>query len=525
MRKPLWIVGGVVLAAAIVLAAVTWYCWQLPRVRGQIESILSAELGGRVELANLSIAFGPRVRVFGGGLVLHHQHHPDLPPLVRIEGFVIEASPFTVWRRPYRIERVRVTGLRIFIPPGDDEEERRAGREGAPREQDSGGERGVAQKLGDPARVVIGELISENALLEIGTSKPGREPRRFEIHDVNLRDVRFDRATRFEAHLTNPTPAGTIRATGTFGPWEAVEPSLTAVAGTYRFADADLGTIKGIGGILESRGEFSGRLERIHVKGSTTTPAFSLDIGGAPVSLETVFSAIVDGTNGDTLLNPVAATLGETPIRATGGVLHTDGRQGRVIILDVAIDEGRLQDVLRLALKESPPPMSGALTLTTNLEIPPGEKPVPEKLELDGEFSVTALRFASNPLQEKIDDFSRRARGTPRAAGVKDVPSAMRGTFRLRNGTLGFSGLSYAMRGALVRLDGHYVLASKAIDFRGTVRLDARLSETMKTGWKALLLKLVDPIFAKDGAGAVIPVRITGTASAPDVGLDVGKVF
>lgn len=527
MKKLLWIAGGVAVAAALVIVVVTVRRWELPRVRAQIESILSEGLGARVELANLSISPGLPVRVFGGGLVLHHEHHPDAPPLIRIDEFVIEASPFTVWRHPYRIEAVRLTGLRIFIPPrdADDEPGPRRAEEAGPRAQRPGADQGMAQRLGGTSRVVIGELISKEALLEIGTSRPDRDPRRFEIHDVTLRDFRFDRATPFEAHLTNPMPAGTIRASGTFGPWEATEPGLTAVAGEYHFADVDLGTIKGIGGILESRGEFGGRLDQIRVKGTTTTPAFSLDIGGAPVPLDSRFSAIVDGTNGDTRLDPVAATLGATPIRATGGVLHVEGRKGRVVVLDVAIDDGRLQDVLRLALKESPPPMSGALSLTTNLKIPPGETPVPQKLELDGEFSVTALQFASGTLQKKIDDFSRRARGAPKSAGGEGVKSAMRGAFRLRDGTLHFRGLSFAMRGALVRLDGRYVLASKAIDFRGTVRLDAKLSETMKSGWKSLLLKLVDPVFAKDGAGAVLPVKITGTASEPDVGLDVRKVF
>jgi hypothetical protein len=42
----------------------------------------------------------------------------------------------------------------------------------------------------------------------------------------------------------------------------------------------------------------------------------------------------------------------------------------------------------------------------------------------------------------------------------------------------------------------------------------------MTTGVKSKLLKLVDPFFAKDGAGAVIPIRITGTKSSPKFGLN-----
>ena len=49
--------------------------------------------------------------------------------------------------------------------------------------------------------------------------------------------------------------------------------------------------------------------------------------------------------------------------------------------------------------------------------------------------------------------------------------------------------------------------------------LDAKLSQ-MTTGWKSVLLKPVDPFFSKDGAGTEIPVKITGTESAPHFGLD-----
>jgi hypothetical protein len=37
-----------------------------------------------------------------------------------------------------------------------------------------------------------------------------------------------------------------------------------------------------------------------------------------------------------------------------------------------------------------------------------------------------------------------------------------------------------------------------------------------------LLLKPVDPFFKKNGAGAEIPVKITGTKGAPKFGLDLG---
>jgi hypothetical protein len=44
----------------------------------------------------------------------------------------------------------------------------------------------------------------------------------------------------------------------------------------------------------------------------------------------------------------------------------------------------------------------------------------------------------------------------------------------------------------------------------------------MTTGFKSILLKPVDPLFSKNGAGTELPVKITGTKSEPHFGLDFG---
>ena len=63
----------------------------------------------------------------------------------------------------------------------------------------------------------------------------------------------------FTATLTNPLPKGQIETTGTFGPWQKGDPGATPLGGDYSFQKADLDTIKGIGGILNSTGIVRGR--------------------------------------------------------------------------------------------------------------------------------------------------------------------------------------------------------------------------------------------------------------------------
>ena len=73
-----------------------------------------------------------------------------------------------------------------------------------------------------------------------------------------------------------------------------------------------------------------------------------------------------------------------------------------------------------------------------------------------------------------------------------------------------------------MNLQGVYSLDGKKFDFFGKVRTEAKLSQMVSTWWKSLLLKPVDPFFAKNGAGVEVPVKVTGTNGDPKFGLDFG---
>jgi hypothetical protein len=105
------------------------------------------------------------------------------------------------------------------------------------------------------------------------------------------------------------------------------------------------------------------------------------------------------------------------------------------------------------------------------------------------------------------------------------VASDFRGRFKLAGGKLTLPDLTFAVPGAAVQLAGVYRLKPETLDFKGQLLLDAKLSETV-TGFKSVLLKAIDPLFKqKDGTGSVIPIKISGSRSAPQFGLDRGRVF
>ena len=137
-------------------------------------------------------------------------------------------------------------------------------------------------------------------------------------------------------------------------------------------SNADLGFFKGISGTLSAHGNFEGTLERLTVNGQTDTPNFMVNLSGHQVPLRTTYRAIVDATNGNTTLDPVDATVLNTRIVSKGGVYEVEGVHGRIVKLDVTIESGRLEDVMRMAVKTARSPMVGGLTLSTALTIPPG---------------------------------------------------------------------------------------------------------------------------------------------------------
>jgi hypothetical protein len=97
----------------------------------------------------------------------------------------------------------------------------------------------------------------------------------------------------------------------------------------------------------------------------------------------------------------------------------------------------------------------------------------------------------------------------------------MTGQFTMGSGVLRFRKLQYTLPGADVALAGVYSMDGNKFDFTGTVRTKAKLSEMVASWWKSLLLKPVDPFFDKNGAGAEIPVKISGTKGSPKFGLNL----
>lgn len=535
-----------ILAIAAVTAGNIYLHRAGPLLKAKVVETLSTRFDSRVELDQFHAAFLRGFQVSGSGLKLFPNHLEIDGPMIAVDHFSFRVLD---WRQllhtPLVVDRVQVSGLSIHLPPKNQ-------RANMPHlDQHPDNDTGHTGKI----QILVNEIDVDRADLVIENGKPGKVPLDFLISHLQLRSVAAGQPMRFHAILVNPKPVGDIDSTGDFGPFDTQSPGDTPVSGRYTFRNADLSTIKGIGGMLASDGTYKGQLNRIEVDGTTTTPDFRLDIARHPVPLNTTFHAIVDGTNGDTYLQPVDAWLLHTHILAQGQVVHVAGVQGRDIRLNVTVDPGRIQDMLQLSVKSSQPLMTGEIRMHTKFDLPPGPASVTDKLRLDGSFDLSDTHFTSDTIQSKVDELSLRGQGKAGQANhegnamknrkqdkgqapatdaaqngnadssqeqapiTADIASEMRGNFTFGSSRVGISALNFLVPGAAINLQGVYALDGQTLDFNGTARLDAHVSQ-MVTGWKSLLLKPVDPFFAKDGAGTLVPIKVGGTTSHPDIGLD-----
>ena len=578
IRRWMWWMIWIALAGGIAfLVVLAWVAHNAePILKQRVIANLEQRFQTHVGLDELHISVFKGLQVTGNGLRIDQPAEaseeapataqppaggfsakPNTAPLISVRSFSFRTGVRQLMEPSMRLDLVRVDGLRIRIPPKQHETEGNAETEGSPPAKKK---HGLFARMHIPSakpnsaasqwRIVVDKIICADVILTIETDKPGKQPLIFPIRNVTLHDVGRGALMPFEANLINAKPVGEIASTGHIGPWRADDPRETHVDGAYSFTNADLGPIKGIAGILSSTGSYSGALARIDVTGSTNTPDFSLDTARHKMPLHTDFNATVDGTTGDTVLNSVHATLGHTVLNVQGSIIRadadvnpstpvlTDAQQtldqaarlqdtiGHIIRISVQSDHARIEDLLNLGVRTTPPLMNGAMTLRAHLTIPPGTASVAQKMTVQGSFTIRDATFANPQWQGTVNKLSARASGDAEKAkrgDLEPVSTQMGGDFSLAAAMLNMSKVHFQMPGAAVDVAGRYSLDGDTFDFAGTARTSATASQ-MLTGWKSLLAKPFDKLLEKNGAGVEVPITVSGTRSAPKFGVDAGKL-
>ncbi len=515
MRASLRYVPAVIALLVIGAAIATYlYVGKLgPQARDRVIQALAERFDAQIDLKSFHLTFFPEPKLVCDGVAIRHKNWNDPDPLIYVRRLTANAGFATLAGGANTVDLVRMEGLVVHLPA--------RGRSTAqPAATEPAAEAGHDTTR---FRFLIQTIIADGAILEVEPKIPGKLPLHFDIQELTLRSVGPGQPMSFKTTVTNVKPPGLIDSTGEFGPWQRDDPRTTAVSGSYTFQNADLSVFKGISGTLSSDGSYQGMLQRIEVDGTTDTPAFALKRGRAPVHLITSFHSIVNGIDGDTILDPVDARFLHSEFLCQGKIIHQPGPNGKTVSLDAVTRRGRIEDILRLVIGGNQPALTGAVNFRTKITIPPGPQEVLDKLKLDGEFGIVSAKFTSAGVSQRLDALSQRALGIPKKdeqESGQTVASDFKGRFRLANGVASFSQLSFSIPGALINLAGTYGVRSQQVDMQGAFRMQATLSQT-QSGIKHWLLKPFDLLFAKRGAGFLLPIKITGTKDHPEFAVNL----
>ena len=523
-----------------------------PFLRSLIVEWLEQKFQARVELDSFHVSIAEGVRAEGKGLriwppaqligVANGTQTPG-KPLIDLAEFSFRAPLHYSSGKPIRISQITLRGLDIDIPPRPHPTQGETTVEAAPPQSSTGSQVAAGSQsaagskpsglrgLG-PLNFVIGRVVCTEARVTLENRNPAKEPLDFEIQSLKVTHISAGGTMDFEATLTNPRPRGLVKTKGNLGPWQVQDPGMTPLKGNYTFNNADLGTFKGISGTLNSTGSYEGPLRNLTVDGVTDTPNFALTHFGTPMPLQTQFHAQVDGTNGDTYLQPVNATLGHTQFSTQGKIVGLPGQPaangkpaqggGHEIELDVNVPNGQIADFLRLLSQSGNPMLTGTLHMKAWLDIPPGSNPVHERMQMKGNFLLNDAEFTSQKVQEHVGELSLRGQGKPqdtKTAAVGTVRSTMKSDFTMENAVINLPNLVYTVPGAEINLSGNYDEDGGGLDFKGNAKMQATVSQ-MVGGWKGVLLTPMDRFFKKNGAGTQVKIHVDGTRADPHFGVD-----
>jgi hypothetical protein len=509
-KRRRWLIPVVVVILALLCIGGIILAFHWPFSSQNVMQSVQEDWPGKINVQRFHRTYFPHPGCVLEDVTLTRGSETSGPPLVAIQKVTIAANYHDLLLRPGYVSAILLEGLKISVPAEQ-------GDEHAPAASQQASNSDKTSKSSSSS-VRLGQVFTKDAVLEIATKSDG--PLKFEIHELTLKSITHDAPMTYDLAMRNPQPPGEIRARGKLGPWDSQHLDTVPLSGAYTFDKADLGVYGGIAGTLSAKGQFQGVLGKIETQGTTDIPDFEVTRGHHPVALKTKFIATVDGTGGDTILRSVDGMFLHTSVHVDGSVASKPGKPGKTTSLNLNVQGGHIEDLLRLFNKESKPPMEGVANIKARVLWPSSEQPFLKRISLQGEFDITHARWENPERQANVNDLSKRASGNKKDANTPDVTADIKGSVALSQAIATLHDVSCSVPGAEATLSGTYNLGNAKIDFHGDLKTVSALSNET-SGVKSVLLKPLDPLFKRKHSGAVVPVAMTGTYSDPHFGISL----
>ena len=358
-------------ALGTILLALNW-----PFTQAAVTKALEDRFARDVKIRKFRSTYFPPGCV-AEGIEFLHRKRKDLPPLITVQTLTIRTGYSGLLRIHKLVNDVQVAGLHVLVPPKSPD----SARQTFPLTNSTSGK-----------TLTIGEITTDNAVLEFISERPAEDRFILRIDRLTLDHVGESDPVTFHARFNNTEPPGEIRSDGRFGPWNDDDPASTKLSGSYTYEHAKLGVFEGIAGTLSSHGKFSGTVGHIDTEGSFDVPDFNVSGSGHAVDLASTYNAVIDGTNGDTYLTRVESHFGRTTLISQGDVKGHPGQHGKTVMLTMTINQGRIEDLLRLFTGSTRPAETGDVRLQTKVELPPGPQGFSKQQGVRGSGAAAPVR-------------------------------------------------------------------------------------------------------------------------------------
>lgn len=495
-RHRQWLIwtGAALAALVLTAAALLFHYW--PYRFSKIKPLLEDTFGCQIAIQDYHRTYFPNPGFVARGLTLRRKSAPNQPPIATVEQLMVHSHWADLFLLRRRVHLFQMEKVHLVLPPPGSQ----ASKEDFPP--------GSAQDFSGPDTPVQ-RFEVRNMQLEIRRAGGGSYV--FPVHQLHIENMQSGKEWTFAVDMHNAIPTGHIEASGRFGPLSPKNVGTTPLSGQFRFTNVNLHDVGNIRGDLSSYGHFQGHLEALNAEATTATPNFAVD-NGHPSPVAGAVRCTINALNGDVFFQDMEARTGSTLIRAKGQVAGAPKSTN----LDIAVANGRAQDILRPFLRRNVP-ISGPVSLHAHAYLAPRrEGGFFERLKVDGGFEIPAERLTDQRTEQKLTEFSQRAQGqkpsdpdAPQESST-DAVSAMTGPASIRNAVVSTHKLTFNVAGAQATLDGTFNLHTSAAHLTGTLAMKSDISHT-ESGFKSFLIKPLAPFFKKKHAGAVVPIAVIGT--------------
>lgn len=459
--------------------------------------MLEDVLASQVTFTGYHRIYFPNPGFVATGITMRRKSAPNLPPLGHVDTMVVEGRWSDLFLLRRRIQLLDVTGLHIIVPALGSKENR---QEFPP---------GSSSDFGGPDTKIERMMIHQS---ELDIMRPSGKPLIFPIKLIEMLNLHKGEALTYAIDMQNAFPRGHILARGHMGPIGKTF-SATPVSGDFAIARMNLHDAGEISGMLDVHGRFKGTLQAMEVETNAQTKDFAVR-DGKPTPLEGAMRCTLYAENADMAIHSIVLHVGASTIEAEGTIKGSP----KATNLDIHVDHGRVEDVMRPFLQREVP-ITGPASLKAHAYLGPPGVGFVARLRLKGSFSVPAAKVTDRTVEKNLSDFSRRAQGKQKSnngdptrdeSGTTDVLSSIAAPAKIVNGVASTPRLRFRVPGAQATLAGTYRFHNDEAHLTGDLKMDTDISHTA-SGFKSFLLKPLAPFFKKKNAGADVPIAVTGT--------------